>query len=63
MSIQPISGGIIKRIDDMDIPVNKKRKLNSKNPKYQKKNTNDNKVHKEFISEVKGVKIYKVSYL
>ena len=47
----------------MDVPTNKKRKLNSKNPKYQKKNTNDIKVHKEFISEVKGVKIYKVSYL
>jgi hypothetical protein len=47
----------------MNVPTNKKRKLNSKNPKYQKKNTNDNKVRKEFISEVKGVKVYKVSYL
>tara|TARA_R110000751_G_scaffold240937_1_gene341486 strand:- start:141 stop:284 length:144 start_codon:yes stop_codon:yes gene_type:complete len=47
----------------MDVPTNKKRKLNSKNPKYQKKNTDDSKILKEFISEVKGVKIYKVSYL
>ena len=44
----------------MDIPTNKKRKLNSKNPKYQKDNKNDIKVRKEFVSEVKGVKVYKV---
>jgi hypothetical protein len=47
----------------MDIPTNKKRKLNSKNPKYQKQNQNDLKVRKEFISEAKGVKVYKVYYL
>jgi|TARA_R110002074_G_scaffold362998_1_gene536149 hypothetical protein len=47
----------------MDVPTNKKRKLNSKNPKYQKKNTDDLKVRKEFVSEVKGVKIYKVYHL
>jgi len=47
----------------MDIPVNKKRKLNSKNPKYQKENTDNNKIRKEFVSEVKGVKVYKVYYL
>ena len=39
----------------------KKRKLNSKNPKYQKKE--DVKVRKEFVSEVNGVKIYKLYYL
>ena len=58
-----INGGIIKRIDDMDIPTNKKRKLNSKNPKYQKQNKNDIKVRKEFVSEVNGVKVYKVYHL
>ena len=47
----------------MDIPTNKKRKLNSKNPKYQKQNKDNIKVHKEFIAEVKGVKIYKVYHL
>tara|TARA_R100001530_G_scaffold105674_1_gene73793 strand:+ start:808 stop:936 length:129 start_codon:yes stop_codon:yes gene_type:complete len=39
----------------------KKRKLNSKNPKYQK--VEEIKVRKEFAQEVKGVKIYKVYYL
>lgn len=36
----------------------KKRKLNSKNPKYVK--VEERQVRKEFINEVKGVKIYKV---
>ena len=39
----------------------KKRKLNSKNPKYQKVETI--KVRKEFIAEVRGVKISKIYYL
>jgi hypothetical protein len=37
----------------------KKRKLNSKNPKYNK-NEEALKVRKEFVKEVKGCKIYKV---
>jgi hypothetical protein len=45
----------------MDVPTNKRRKLNSKNPKYQKQNKDDNKVDKKFIHEVKGVKIYTVN--
>tara|TARA_R110000824_G_scaffold100255_2_gene238421 strand:+ start:1828 stop:1965 length:138 start_codon:yes stop_codon:yes gene_type:complete len=45
----------------MNVPTNKKRKLNSTNPKYQKKE--DVKVRKEFVSEAKGVKVYKVYYL
>ena len=44
----------------MDIPTNKKRKLNSKNPKYQKQNTEDIKVDKRVVQEVKGVKIYTI---
>ena len=36
----------------------KKRKLNSKNPKYKTKITEDVKVRKVFIKEIKGVKIY-----
>jgi hypothetical protein len=47
----------------MDIPTNKKRKLNSKNPKYQKENKTDKKIRKEFVSEAKGVKVYKVYHL
>ncbi len=47
----------------MDISTNKKRKLNSKNPKYQKQDQKDVKVRKEFMSETKGVKVYKVYYL
>ena len=47
----------------MDIPTNKKRKLNSTNPKYKKDVKNDLKVRKEFVQEVKGCKIYKVFYL
>jgi hypothetical protein len=41
----------------------KKRKLNSTNPKWIKTNEKDIKVHKEFVSEAKGVKVYKVYYL
>ena len=44
----------------MNIPTNKKRKLNSKNPKYHKKIKNDIKVDKRFVAEVKGVKIYTI---
>ena len=38
----------------------KKRKLNSKNPKYFKKEEEVVKTRKELISNVKGVKIYAV---
>jgi len=41
----------------------KKRKLNSKNPKYLKSNDKAPKVRKEFVKEVKGCKIYKTYYL
>ena len=41
----------------------KKRKLNSKNPKYHKEDKEDIKVRKEFVAEVNGVKVYKVFYL
>lgn len=47
----------------MDIPANKKRKLNSKNPEYHKKDEKVHKVHKELVQEVKGCKIYKTYYL
>ena len=47
----------------MDIPTNKKRKLNSKNPKYHKQQKDDIKVQKKFVKEVKGVKIYTINYL
>jgi len=40
----------------------KKRKLNSKNPKYQKKDEKAVKVRKEFVREIKGVKIYKAYF-
>jgi hypothetical protein len=36
----------------------KKRKLNSKNPKYKTQIISDDKVRKVFIKEIKGVKIY-----
>ena len=45
----------------MNIPTNKKRKLNSTNPKYKK--VEEIKVRKEFVSEVNGVKISKIYYL
>ena len=38
----------------------KKRKLNSKNPKYFKNVNKDIKVRRELACEVNGVKIYKV---
>tara|TARA_R110000824_G_scaffold10359_1_gene45834 strand:+ start:395 stop:526 length:132 start_codon:yes stop_codon:yes gene_type:complete len=41
----------------------KKRKLNSKNPKYIKKDEKDINVRKEFVAEVRGVKISKIYYL
>jgi len=41
----------------------KKRKLNSTNPKYQKEDKNAHKARREFVREVRGVKIYKVYYL
>ena len=41
----------------------KKRKLNSTNPKWIKKNEKDIKVRTEFVAEVRGVKIFKVYYL
>ncbi len=40
----------------------KKRKLNSTNPKYAKQEESA-KVHREFVQEVKGVKIYKLKFL
>ena len=40
----------------------KKRKLNSKNPKYQQKDENPIKVRNEFVKEIKGVKIYKTYF-
>ena len=42
----------------MDVPTNKRRKLNSKNPKYKNKATDDVKIHRELIKEVKGGKVY-----
>jgi hypothetical protein len=47
----------------MNVPTNKKRKLNSKNPKYYKQQKDDIKVQKKFVKEVKGVKIYTINYL
>lgn len=41
----------------------KKRKLNSKNPKYFKKDESTPKVRKEFVKEVKGVKVYTLFYI
>ena len=38
----------------------KKRKLNSKNPKYKTKVTIDDKVLRKFIKEVNGVKVYAI---
>tara|TARA_R110000824_G_C14989622_1_gene655066 strand:+ start:285 stop:416 length:132 start_codon:yes stop_codon:yes gene_type:complete len=38
----------------------KKRKLNSKNPKYKKELIKDDKVFKKFIREVEGAKIYAI---
>ena len=41
----------------------KKRKLNSSNPKWKKDDKNAPKVRREFVQEVKGVKVYKLYYL
>jgi|TARA_R110002012_G_scaffold243154_1_gene417756 hypothetical protein len=41
----------------------KKRKLNSNNPKYHKEDKEDIKVRKEFLYEIKGVKVSKIYYL
>ena len=41
----------------------KKRKLNSKNPKWIKPDDKAIKVRKEFVAEVKGVRISKIYYL
>ena len=38
----------------------KKRKLNSSNPRYKKKDENLVKVRKEFVQEVNGCKIYAI---
>ena len=41
----------------------KKKKLNSKNPKYNKDKEKDVKMRKEFVKEVNGIKIYKSYYI
>jgi len=41
----------------------KKRKLNSTNPKYLKTDEKAPEVRREFVKEVKGVKVYKVYYI
>jgi hypothetical protein len=41
----------------------KKRKLNSTNPKYFKKDEKAHKVNNELVQQVKGCKIYKTYYL
>ena len=38
----------------------KRRKLNSKNPKYNQTETEDTTVEKRFIREVNGVKVYAI---
>ena len=40
----------------------KKRKLNSKHPKWIKKDEKSTKVRNEFVKEVSGVKIYKTYF-
>tara|TARA_R100001530_G_scaffold56563_1_gene41305 strand:+ start:3682 stop:3813 length:132 start_codon:yes stop_codon:yes gene_type:complete len=40
----------------------KKRKLNSKNPKYGNVKTEERDCEKIFVKEVRGVKIYKIYY-
>ena len=40
----------------------KKRKLGSKNPKYQKQDENTIKIRNEFVKEVRGVRIYKTYF-
>ena len=41
----------------------KKRKLNSTNPKYKPNDKDIPKFRKEFVKEVKGVKIYKLYHI
>lgn len=41
----------------------KKNKLNSKNPKYKKEDEQIVKIGKEFVHEVKGVKVSKIHYI
>lgn len=41
----------------------KKRKLNSTNPKYKRNDEDTPKIRREFVHEVKGVKVYTVKYL
>jgi hypothetical protein len=41
----------------------KKRKLGSKNPRYAKTDQEAPKIRREFVSEVKGVKIYTIYYI
>ena len=41
----------------------KKNKLNSKNPKYKKEDEQIVKIAKEFVHEVKGVKVSKIHYI
>ena len=40
----------------------KKRKLNSKNPKYNKEQTQEDNAVKTLVGEVKGAKIYTLRY-
>jgi len=43
--------------------MTKKRKLNSKNPKYRTKSEETPKIRKEFVHKVKGVKVYKIYHI
>jgi hypothetical protein len=43
--------------------MSKKRKLNSTNPKWKKADEKAIKMRKEFVKEIKGVRISKVYYL
>ena len=43
--------------------MTKKNKLNSKNPKYKKKSEETPKIRKEFVHEIKGVKISRIFYI
>ena len=40
----------------------KKRKIGSKNPKYKKEKTQEDNAVKTLVAEVKGPKVYTVSY-
>ena len=41
----------------------KKNKLNSKSPNFKKEDEQVVKVRKEFVDEVKGVKVYIIHYI